>query len=243
MTIDSTIANQISALPSTATGLIPLTLPSNSPFTLLYDATNQRLQVQPVRIGGGFISLTGAVASTALGQIDVLGGYGHITVNNSTNVPVDLEGLDDSQSGAGTLLINDTAKGIASVYQKSGNEVTTTINGVTTTSTGTTYTYSPETGLRYGWAVGQAQDVIKEKTTGASSTWLGIDALEADPPDSYRFNHAPGRADAHRRGRLLLRRGYDRSIYRWEPGKWRQSLLSGSDLYVLEHHGQYRHAE
>ncbi len=170
-----------------ARGLQVLNSVSNSDFTVRYDPAYNRIQVEEVQVSGGQIELHGHVVNTGKGEIRLLGGYGNITINNTTSYNVVLERLDASQRGAGKLLIQDTAKGAnyVTLYEKAGNQVTKTVDdgtGPVVSSIGNASTYTPQSGYRYGWSVSQEQ-FNRTTTTYATSTWLGIDDLAADPDD------------------------------------------------------------
>ena len=57
------------------------------------------------------MELVGEILNTGGGQINVLGGYGNIQVNNNTPFDINVKRLDVSERGAGTLIIKDKAKG------------------------------------------------------------------------------------------------------------------------------------
>ncbi|MGB0734075.1 MAG: hypothetical protein ACPGPF_09910, partial [Pontibacterium sp.] len=120
-------------------------------------------------------------------NIDVLGGYGEINITNNTNYDLVINDVDVSQRGAGTLIIKDLAKGgtdtnpYTTTYTRDANGVTTiTETGKSVLTTSGAVDYDPQTGLRYGWQVGQELFTRQYKTEGNSS-WLGIDFLARDP--------------------------------------------------------------
>ncbi|MGC9462191.1 hypothetical protein, partial [Vibrio genomosp. F10] len=143
---------------------------------------------------GGYIELNGHILNTNKNsEIELLGGYGEIEVNNKTDLDVKILGLDASQRGKGTLIIRDKAKadghGNAKVtsYEKdaSGVSVTTSyenIQGNTVKSGSDNMEYDPKSGWRYSWTMGSESFARQYKTTGTSS-WLGIDAFASDPKD------------------------------------------------------------
>ena len=65
--------------------------------------------VSPTRITGGDVEITGNVVNTGNGQINVLGGYGNVNITNDTPYAIEVQQLDVSSPGTGTLLINDTS--------------------------------------------------------------------------------------------------------------------------------------
>ncbi len=104
-----------------------------------------------------------------------------------------LKKLDASEEGSGTVLIDDYSMRVdpdtpyVTLYQKTGDVLTVTVDDgtghpVTTHPSETGLEYTPAQGWRYAWSTGQETTLQYWKTTGSSS-WLGIDALAADPPD------------------------------------------------------------
>jgi hypothetical protein len=90
---------------------LPTTSRNNPGFAVYWDVAQQRFVVDELKVSGGYIELFGHVLSTGAGEIKVLGGYGEITVNNTTSADLVLRRLDVSQRGGGTLLIVDKAGG------------------------------------------------------------------------------------------------------------------------------------
>jgi len=166
-------------------GLHVLKTASTPDFVVRYDYGMDRIQIEEVQVSGGYIEIHGHVINTGKGEIRLLGGYGNITIDNTTAYDVVIKRLDASQSGAGKLIIQDDAKGPAyiTLYEKAGNTVTRTIDsgsGPQVATVTDNEIYTPQSGYRYGWSISQEQYTRKYETT-ASSTWLGIDALAADP--------------------------------------------------------------
>ena len=149
---------------------------SNKDFDVYYDPVNDRIIVDDLRLSGGNIQLTGSIFNTANGEIKVLGGYGNINITNNTPYDVLIKGLDNTSRGIGTLLINDTARHLTTLYQKDANGVTkTTDDGSgpvvdTSNSSSNDFTYAPVANWRYGWSVDQ---LVVERTTTKyeTDTW------------------------------------------------------------------------
>ncbi|WP_162064180.1 hypothetical protein [Vibrio taketomensis] len=65
-----------------------------------------------MRVSGGYIELEGHILNTnANSEIELLGGYAEIDVNNHTDLDIKILGLDASARGKGTLIIRDKAQG------------------------------------------------------------------------------------------------------------------------------------
>ncbi|MBL4832198.1 MAG: hypothetical protein JKY55_20255, partial [Aliivibrio sp.] len=192
--IDEALEDTIDSLrASGATGLIRLDTGSED-FSVFYDATNDQIVVGDMRVSGGYIELNGHILNTnSNSNIELLGGYAEITVNNHTDLDVKILGLDASQRGKGTLIIRDKAQAdgsgnaLVTTYHKdkSGVSVTTTYenSGSESVSAGSdSMTYTPKSGWRYSWTMGQ-ESFERLYTTEGTSSWLGIDAFASDPSD------------------------------------------------------------
>ena len=172
-------------------GRLNLKSVSTADFTVRFDTATNQIEVEEVRVGGGNIEIEARVLNTGNGEIRLLGGYGHVAVNNTTPYDVVLQRIDVSQRGAGILKITDLAKQVQgtsqeTVYLKTENGVQITqLNGPdsrddVTVPGSDTETYTPANDWRYGWSVGQEKYVRRYKLV-ASSAWAGIDALSKDP--------------------------------------------------------------
>ena len=184
LTIGQSVADQINSLRQGGVtgGLRNLTSP-NPDFVLKYDFSNERLVVEEVRSVGGYVDLTGRIANTQNGEIQVFGGYGEIKIDNQTPHDILLKRLDVGSRGEGTVIIKDKQKGEgdagATIYQRRGDVIRRTVNGATTVVDSDSFTYRPQNGLRYGWQI--ASDQLTTRTrTYIRSEFLGLDFLAAD---------------------------------------------------------------
>ena len=170
--------------------------PSSPDFDVYFDTIKNRIEVDDLRVHGGNISITGAVTNTANGKIEVLGGYGNVTINNNTAFAIQVNRVDVSQRGQGTLYINDTSSLVAAataahpynisdpgigkltIYQVQADG-TVQVNGVTQTPAQlAALTYTPSD-WRYAWTVG-VNDSIHYSNHQTSSSWAGIINLGTD---------------------------------------------------------------
>jgi len=197
LTLTTATTNEINAIiKNHQVGLIQLTSAISSDFKVYFDTATQTIQVQEVYSKGGSIELHGNVMNSGTGQISVLGGYSNVTITNATQWDLLVNRIDVSSRGAGTLLIDDTAKKQTTLYtiDSTGKMLTQStpftvdstgkrVFGVTTSSLPTdswNTTFAPQTGWRYAWASAK-QTAENRYATVASSSWAGIDALAADP--------------------------------------------------------------
>ncbi|XZE55265.1 hypothetical protein SH139x_001266 [Planctomycetaceae bacterium SH139] len=172
---------------SGATGTRSLTSVSNPNFIIRYNFDTNRIIVEEVRSGGGYIDLTGSISNTHNGELRVLGGYSRISIDNRTNHDLQLKRLDVSERGDGIVIIKDLNKGTAanpgvSIYRVEGDSVRaeTPEGSHTKPSLNNQFEYVPKDGLRYGWSVGQDL-MTRTETTYRSNSFLGFDALATDP--------------------------------------------------------------
>ncbi len=92
------------------TGLSYATSNASQNIPVSYNAVNGQLEVNAVKVQGGYMSLVGRILSTSLGNINVLDGYGRITINNQTSLPMVVNRLDTGAGVEGFLEITDTGK-------------------------------------------------------------------------------------------------------------------------------------
>ena len=164
-----------------------------------YDAELDRLDVRPARVEGGYMQLFGNIVSTGGGRLNVLDGYGRISVNNETAHDLVLDELDAGRGVSGMLRITDVSEGSATptvhefyrqdgvmwrkIYRLPGpGEEDPTIIQMGPDSGGgvRTATYTPEAGTRFFWMTGEAYTTATTTTWGQSE-WLGIDSFARDP--------------------------------------------------------------
>jgi filamentous hemagglutinin family protein len=152
----------------------------SSAIRVSYDAANDRLQLDNVRMGGGHLELFGNIFSTGNGQLNVMDGYGRINVNNTTGYDLAVGRVDTGAGVEGVIKITDTAKrvvngvvnatgtgtgGVPLVTQitRVGNSIQTstnaTSNGSMTTpvesATGRVTSYNPTANRRFNWINGR----------------------------------------------------------------------------------------
>ncbi|HET9188739.1 MAG TPA: hypothetical protein VFN80_12320, partial [Acidothermaceae bacterium] len=105
------LAADLNALVGHVTQVTPLAHQPSGDFQVYWDpiGNSGRILVSPTRVSGGHVEITGNIVNTGAGHINVLGGYGNITINNKTSYDLQVQRLDVSTPGDGTLLINDTS--------------------------------------------------------------------------------------------------------------------------------------
>ncbi|MBR9769849.1 MAG: LEPR-XLL domain-containing protein, partial [Gammaproteobacteria bacterium] len=165
-----------------------LTLSASSGDALvIFNGHTRQIEVTGLAISGGKLDITGHIANTGNGKLEVLGGYGAINITNNTSYTLAVGDLDVSRHGEGYLRIADKYKG------SSANPLVTEYR-YDFADPGKTYTYTPDSDVRYGFSV--VQDSSKRRyAQTASSAWAGIDAFAADP-DTLNWGESeisPGR--------------------------------------------------
>ncbi|WP_186426542.1 leukotoxin LktA family filamentous adhesin [Cupriavidus metallidurans] len=168
----------------------------------VYDVVSQEIVLDNVRVQGGYMELTGQILNTGGGELRVMDGYGRINVQNDTNYTVRLNTLDVGSNIEGTIKITDTSAMLfdgqplsSTIYRRIGNQITqeTVRDGAVFATTnlgeGRTTTYTPLSGLRYGWTSGQKQTFQRELvnyTTKGCYGAGGDGCASDDPSDSWR---------------------------------------------------------
>ena len=186
--------------------------PGSTAIKVRYDAANDRLELDNVRIGGGHMELYGNIFSTGNGELRVLDGYGRINVNNTSGYDIAINRLDAGQGAEGKIRITDTAKRVingqvdASGTRTDGKALVTEItrlgNQIQTrdsrsvdadgkpthladTEDGRSTTYDPVANRRFNWINGRTQ-TNTETRIYTKRVALGSDGLarDNDNPDT-----------------------------------------------------------
>ncbi|HMM75895.1 MAG TPA: leukotoxin LktA family filamentous adhesin [Gammaproteobacteria bacterium] len=163
-----------------------------------YDAETDRIELEGVRVKGGYMQLFGEIISTGGGKLNVLDGYGRIAIENDTDRQLVVNSLDTGNDIEGTLMITDTARRVMAEdpedpddvarerplttrYTRVGNAVKieelALVNGkevllgtVDAEGADRLTHYDPVDGLRYVWTTGQ--DKVETRVGVKSSTTL-----------------------------------------------------------------------
>ena len=190
LTITDATATEIAALrqDTRLKGLVDLTTVDSSDLLARYDADRDRIVIDEQRVSGGFVDLTGNITNTRNGEIRVLSDYAKIHIDNQTDIDLEVNRLDVSRRGEGTVIIKDLSGATAAdpkvtLYQREGDVIVADINGQQSTlPNGSSVLYQPQNGLRYGWTI--AEELL-ERTTRFTVTraWLGLDFLVPDDDD------------------------------------------------------------
>ncbi len=152
---------------------------------LFYNAALDRLEVDSSAALGGYIELFGDIFSTGGGRLVALDGFSQFSINNATNLPLFINGLDSGNGVEGVIKITDTSRRVLdgeifninalpngvqredtdpliTQYSRLGGQVqvfdsrTLDANGVPTFDGGSsTSQYQPLEGRRYVWVTGQ----------------------------------------------------------------------------------------
>jgi len=157
---------------------------------LQYDQQKDRLILNDINAsGGGFVYLRGKIISTnRQGEIELLNGLGDVKIDNNSDIPLEIGGINTGSSTLGKLKIEDTAKNKTTWYindLQGGTRVFTdhiNTNGDYRSAREITNhidvnTYQPKENLRYQW---QHQFYLSRHFDG--------DAKSGDESLFYRFN-------------------------------------------------------
>ncbi len=176
-------------------------LAGSSSIKVSYDAENDRLQLDNVRMGGGHMELFGNIFSTGNGQLNVMDGYGRINITNSSSYDLAVGRLDTSGGVEGTIKITDTSKRdahnkpLVTQITRLGNLIeerssqTVDAEGKPTylvsSATGRNTTFQPTQNRRFNWINGRTT-TLDEDRVYTSRILFGADWLVADydNPDS-----------------------------------------------------------
>ena len=155
-------------------------------ITVRYNARDDRLELAGVQVQGGYIELFGQIFNTngnGGGKLRVLDGYGQISIDNQTALPVWINTLDTGRGVTGEINIT--------------NIIGLDVNGAPIIAT-TNFTrgeggsrdgglYDPTAGLRFVMTVGYDQ-VREDYYRYSQNGWFGTAILGSKVLDEYRIN-------------------------------------------------------
>ncbi|WP_018410451.1 leukotoxin LktA family filamentous adhesin [Methyloversatilis thermotolerans] len=74
-----------------------------------YNAETGLIEVDAVKVEGGYMQLFGEIISTGNGQLKVVDGYGRVNIDNNTSYALQINGIDTGNDIEGKIRITDTA--------------------------------------------------------------------------------------------------------------------------------------
>ena len=184
-----TIKNEKLATPQ----LLHLSAADNSydDFAVYYDPSTNSIEVQPVALSGGVLTIKGHIASTSVANLDAFGYYGNVNITNNTTYKLVVDGVDASQHGAGQVDITDLNKtsgsnvletkylstqgggmSVSTNYVDPATGVAAGAGSVINESANSTQ-YKPEAGLRYNFSVEFGTETVTTSTY-YESNWIGV---------------------------------------------------------------------
>lgn len=166
--------------------------------TVLYNAKENRLELGGVQVQGGYIELFGQIFNTNQsggGQLRVMDGYGQISINNQTALPVWVNLLDTGRGVDGeiniTNIVGVNADGTTLIATETHRREGGSRNGGY---------YNPTDGLRYVLTVGY--DTVREDFYRYSRNgWFNITGASA--LDQYKINSITRDSDPLSQGEFL----------------------------------------
>jgi hypothetical protein len=178
--------NRFDATGHPTTGRIDLALRGETNnLGVVYDYDLDRLIVNELSVSGGYVDLTGNITNTRNGEIQVLGDYATVKIDNQFDYDMQVNRLDTSQRGDGTIIIKDLAKGQNVIYTKEGSTIVEDkgLGDRIFHHQSEDIDYEPLEHLKLGWTV--IEETLTRKTTryGSSSLFGFIDFLAPDPDD------------------------------------------------------------
>lgn len=175
--------------------------------TAWWNAQENRIELDGIRVEGGYMELFGQIISTGGGELKVLDGYGTIQISNTSGRDLVLRDLDVGRGVEGTIKITDLGKRLAdntpltTVYKRIGSDITVWDNRTVDAfgnpthlaqTYGNTRTlsaaqgYQPGAGQRYYWVTGESfKDYDKFHFEKATATFWDLFPLDWLIPASY----------------------------------------------------------
>ncbi|KAB7623810.1 leukotoxin LktA family filamentous adhesin [Alkalilimnicola sp. S0819] len=174
--------------------------------TAWWNARENRIELDGIKVEGGYMELFGQIMSTGGGQLKVLDGYGQIRIDNQTGRDLVLRDLDTGRGVEGTLKITDLGrrtadgKALTTLYKRVDgavqvwDSVSVDANGnparLLSSSSGRRASYNTLGGQRYYWVTGEAfTDYEHFKESKASKTFFDLFPLDALFPANYSWSN------------------------------------------------------
>ena len=183
--------------------------PGNGEIAAFWNPATQKIEVNPVKVQGGYLEIYGNIFSTGSGKLRTIDGFGRISIDNQTGYEMALNRLDVGPGIAGTIKITDTAPDkrvdantpLTTIYTRIGDTIrqvdnhtvdgagnpTNVVSQVTTAGTldangqrVRSTTYQPDENRRYVWVTGRRSTLVEKEIYQSKST-IGIDGLGKDP--------------------------------------------------------------
>src|SRR5690606_19878690 len=181
--------------------------------TAWWNAKEDRIELDGIKVEGGYMELFGQIMSTGGGHLKVLDGYGTINITNNSGRDIALRTLDVGNGVEGTIKITDLGKSITrdgkthnltTVYKRIGSDISVWDNGTVdendnptrlvqtfgnTRNLNASQGYKPEAGQRYYWVTGEAKtDYEKFHEEKATKEFIGIN-FSWLIPDNYSYSN------------------------------------------------------
>ncbi len=183
--------------------------PGNGEIAAFWNPATQKIEVNPVKVQGGYLEIYGNIFSTGSGKLRTIDGFGRISIDNQTGYEMALNRLDVGPGIAGTIKITDTAPDkrvdgstpLTTIYTRIGDTIrqvdNRTVDGAgnptnvvsQVAAAGTldangqrvrSTTYQPDENRRYVWVTGRRSTLVEKESYQSKST-IGIDGLGKDP--------------------------------------------------------------
>ena len=149
-----------------------------------------QIRILDADVKGGTVLISGRIASTGDGKINVIDGFGRIEIDNQSVLPVLVQAADTGGGIEGEVILidkfkdNGTGLSLVTRYERIGNDLnifdnfgvdSTQATELVSSTTGRTSDYSPQEGGRYFWMTGKSTTTQEErKWHKEHDSWLGF---------------------------------------------------------------------
>jgi len=191
--------------------------PGDAQITATYNAQTNQITVENLTAssGGGFVALDGNIISVnTLGQINVRGGLGQVTVDNQTGIPLVVQNIYagastnaavsqvdiiDTLKQTQTLYVYQSGQNIA-VHQGSVNESLANLQNSAPSYTvnGSSASYDPSAGTRWQWTL----TASLSRTVSNDGQWVW-NFPTSQPNNPWQFLDSSGNATSTSVGQVI----------------------------------------
>ncbi|WP_457628204.1 filamentous hemagglutinin N-terminal domain-containing protein [Persephonella sp.] len=158
-------------------------------YNVTINPDEKKIYVSGLDITGGTVFLSGKIANTGGGKINVMDGFGKININNQSSYELVLDSIDTGNIEGKVTIVdkmkdNGVGRYLVTEYRRIGNEVRIYTNQgidssqatvLVSSSYGRNATYTPFAGLRYYWMDGYTtSSLVKIEFYKIFSKFLGF---------------------------------------------------------------------
>ena len=200
---------------------------------LYYNFTTQQVEVEPLRVNGGAIYITGSIVSTGGGSLEAIDGLGSIRLDSQITTPVMFNAIDlgDGEDSAGIIRIRDQSKPFS--YSVTDDEgAVTIVQDFETTEYRYQAPIDPATGLPSSTLPSQVQ-VYSNRIPGTNTAvYLNDGTIGSSTTPGYLLTNASTTQYAPTAGRDILY--VNQTVEFYKMARYKVELVTGDVQFGID---------